>query len=211
MSISKGENCMKRCLGLMATALFFAAAPVVMAQGISAHSDHVEVGVFADYFRFGATDPVKNFLGLGARAAFNLNRNVQLEGEMAYDFKRNFTNICSTNDINCIGSTTVNSSLRTLHGLFGPKFQTGSGPVRLFVTGKVGFDNFTVDNRNAPVGFSSAIGLDRGKTDFAVYPGVGVEAFAGPIGIRLEAGDEVYFDGGAHNNLKVTFGPQLRF
>jgi hypothetical protein len=95
--------------------------------------------------------------------------------------------------------------------LFGPKLQTGSGPFRFFVTGKVGFDNFTVDNRNAPTGFSSAVGLDRGKTDFAVYPGAGIEGFVGPIGIRLEAGDEVYFDNGAHNNLKVTFGPQLRF
>ena len=201
---------MKRCLGLLVSTLVLAAAPVVMAQGMSDHSDHVEVGVFADYFRFGATDPVKNFLGVGARAGFNVHRNVQLEAEMAYDFKRNFTNICSTNNVNCIGSTTVNSSLRTLHGLVGPKFQT-SGPVRFFVTGMVGFDIFTVDNRNAPTGFSSAVGLDRGKTDFAVYPAVGVEAFAGPIGLRLEAGDEVYFDNGGHNNLKVTFGPQLRF
>jgi hypothetical protein len=195
----------------MVTALFFAAAPIVMAQGMSDHSDHVEVGVFADYFRFSATDPAENFVGVGARAGFNLNRNLQLEGEMAYDFERNFTNICSTNNVNCIGSTTVNSSFRTLHGLFGPKLQTGSGPFRFFVTGKVGFDNFTVDNRNAPTGFSSAVGLDRGKTDFAVYPGAGIEGFLGPIGIRLEAGDEVYFDNGAHNNLKVTFGPQLRF
>jgi hypothetical protein len=195
----------------MVTALFFAAAPIVMAQGMSDHSDHVEVGVFADYFRFSATDPAENFVGVGARAGFNLNRNLQLEGEMAYDFERNFTNICSTNNVNCIGSTTVNSSFRTLHGLFGPKLQTGSGPFRFFVTGKVGFDNFTVDNRNAPTGFSSAVGLDRGKTDFAVYPGAGIEGFVGPIGIRLEAGDEVYFDNGAHNNLKVTFGPQLRF
>jgi hypothetical protein len=195
----------------MVTALFFAAAPIVMAQGMSDHSDHVEVGVFADYFRFSATDPAENFVGVGARAGFNLNRNLQLEGEMAYDFERNFTNICSTNNVNCIGSTTVNSSFRTLHGLFGPKLQTGSGPFRFFVTGKLGFDNFTVDNRNAPTGFSSAVGLDRGKTDFAVYPGAGIEGFVGPIGIRLEAGDEVYFDNGAHNNLKVTFGPQLRF
>jgi hypothetical protein len=55
------------------------------------------------------------------------------------------------------------------------------------------------------------VGLDNGKTDFAVYPAVGIEGFAGPFGIRLEAGDEVYFDHGGHNNLRVTFGPQLRF
>ena len=44
-----------------------------------------------------------------------------------------------------------------------------------------------------------------------VYPAAGVEAFAGPIGLRLEAGDDVYFHSGAHNNLRVTIGPQFRF
>jgi hypothetical protein len=172
------------------------------------HSDHVEVGVFADYFRFSATDPVKNFLGLGGRAAFALNRNVQLEAEMAYDFKRNYTYIC---DCGTGTTITVNSKLRTLHGMFGPKFQTGSGPFRFFVTGKVGFDNFSYSSQDAGNGFLGAVTLRNGTTDFAVYPGVGIEAFAGPIGVRLEAGDQVYFDHGGHNNLRVTFGPQLRF
>lgn len=198
---------MKRYLGLIFATMFFGAAPVVMAQAVSDHSDHIELGVFADYFRFSQTDPVKNFLGVGARAGFNLNRNVQLEAEMAYDFKRNFTNVFTDG----VTTTTVNSNLRTLHGLFGPKFQTGSGPFRFFITGKAGFDNFTVNNQDAPAGFRSAVGLDNGKTDFAVYPAVGIEGFAGPFGIRLEAGDEVYFDHGGHNNLRVTFGPQLRF
>jgi hypothetical protein len=44
-----------------------------------------------------------------------------------------------------------------------------------------------------------------------MYPGGGVEGFWGPIGLRLEAGDEIYFDNGTHNNLKVTFGPAFRF
>jgi hypothetical protein len=105
----------------------------------------------------------------------------------------------------------VNTQFRTLHGFFGPKFQTGSGAFRFFVTGKVGFDNFTINNQNAPAGFKSTVGLDNGKTDFALYPAAGVEAFAGPIGIRLEAGDDIYFDHGAHNNLRVTLGPQIRF
>ena len=97
---------------------FLAAAPMVMAQN---HSDHVEVGAFAEYFRLSDAEPARNFIGLGGRAAFN------------------------------------------------------------------------------------------GKTDFALYPGGGFEAFAGPIGIRAEVGDDIYFDHGAHNNLKVSFGPQLRF
>ena len=195
---------MKRYLGLLIVPLLFAVAPVVMAQG---HSDHIEVGVFADYFRFGDVDPHQNFVGLGARAAVNLHPSVQLEAEMAYDFKRNFTRVFTD------GATTefVNSHFRTLHGFFGPKFQTGSGPFRVFLSGKVGFDNFTVTNDNVTTGFKSAVGLTNGTTAFAVYPSGGFEAFAGPIGIRAEIGDDIFFINGAHNNLRVTLGPQFRF
>jgi hypothetical protein len=192
----------------MVAAMCFVAAPVVMAQAASGHSDHIEVGVFGDYFRFSASDPARNYVGLGGRAAFALNRNVQLEAEMAYDFKRNYTYVC---DCGTGTTITVNSHLRTLHGLFGPKFQTGSGPFRIFVTGKAGFDNFSYSDQSPANGFTGAVTLNSGTTDFAVYPGGGVEAFAGPIGLRLEAGDQVYFDHGAHNNLRATVGVQLRF
>src|SRR6202021_1044501 len=127
---------MKCSLGLLIASLFLA-VPMLMAQE---HSDHVEVGAFVDYFRLNNNAaPVSNFFGVGARAGFNLNSNVQLEAEMAYDFKRNFTNVFTDG----VTTTTVNSNFRTLHGLFGPKFQTGSGPFRFFITGKAGFDNFT--------------------------------------------------------------------
>ena len=76
----------------------------------------------------------------------------------------------------------MTSHIRTLHGFFGPTFQTGSGPFRFFVTGKVGFENFSVTNDNATTGFTNSVGLTNGTTRFAVYPGGGVEAFAGPIG-----------------------------
>jgi hypothetical protein len=105
----------------------------------------------------------------------------------------------------------VNTQFRTLHGFFGPKFQTGSGPVRLFVSGKVGFDNFSINNQNATTGFVNTVGLTNGTTAFAVYPGGGFEAFVGSIGVRAEIGDDIYFVNGAHNNLRVTLGPQLRF
>jgi hypothetical protein len=194
---------MKRCLGLLIASIFLA-VPMVMAQ----NSDHVEVGVFVDYFRLSNNAaPVSNFFGLGGRAAFNFNSSVQLEAEMAYDFKRNYTSTFS----NGITTTTVNSNFRTLHGFFGPKLQTGSGAFRIFVTGKVGFDNFSINNQNAQSGFVNTVGLTNGATYFAVYPGGGVEAFAGPIGLRAEIGDDIYFNGGAHNNVRITFGPQLRF
>ena len=194
---------MKRCLGLFIASLFFS-VPMLLAQE---HSDHVEVGVFADYYRLSDPSPTRNFIGLGGRAAFAIRPSVQLEAEMAYDFKRNYTSTFS----NGVTTELVNTQFHTLHGFFGPKFQTGSGPFRVFLTGKVGFDNFSVNNQNATTGFVNTVGLTNGATYFALYPGGGFEAFAGPIGIRAELGDDIFFNGGAHNNLRVTFGPQLRF
>lgn len=177
-------------------------APVAHAQ------DHAEVGAFVDYFKLGETST--NFVGLGGRAAVNVAHHVQLEAEMSYDFNRVFTE--GFTDTSGGTVTSVNSNIRVLHGLFGPKFQTG-GPVRLFVTVKGGFANFRFDPTPASFStFTSSVNnLRANNVDAALYPGGGVEAFLGPIGLRLEVGDEVIFVNGAHNNWKVTFGPQLRF
>lgn len=188
---------------LMATLLTCAVAPMAVAQSY----DHAEVGAFADYFRFGDASPVINFIGVGGRGAFNVRPSIQIEAEMAYDFDRNFTSTFS----NGITTQFVTSRFHTLHGFFGPKFQTGSGSFRFFVTGKVGFDNFTVNNENVGTGFVNTVGLTNGATYFAVYPGGGVEGFAGPIGLRAEIGDDIYFNNGGHNNLRITLGPQFRF
>ena len=196
---------MKRYLGILIASLFLA-VPMLVAQE-SENMDHAEVGAFVNYYRLTDPGPTRNFIGLGGRAAFGIRPNIQLEGEMAYDFKRNYTSTFS----NGITTSAVTSRLRTLHGFFGPKFQTGSGAFRAFVSGKVGFDNFSVTNLNPPVGFNNAVGLGTGATYFALYPSAGIEAFAGPIGLRLEAGDDVFFNGGAHNNLRVSIGPQFRF
>lgn len=195
---------MKRCVGMLLACLTLTIAPLALAQD---RSDHVEVGAFVDYFRPSDAAPGRNFLGLGGRAAFNVHRDVQLEAEMAYDFKRTITSTYT----NGVTNQTFTSKFRTLHGFFGPKFQTGSGPFRIFVTGKVGFDNFSISDQNATAGFTNTVGLTNGSTFFAVYPGGGIEAFAGPIGLRAEVGDDIYFNNGAHNNLRVSFGPQLRF
>jgi len=177
-------------------------APVMRAQ------DHAEVGAFVDYFRLGETST--NFVGLGGRAAVNVVKHVQVEAEMSYDFNKVFTEGFTNTSGGAV--TTANSNIRVLHGLFGPKFQT-SGLVRFFVTVKGGYTNFRFDP--APASFSTfssdVSNLRANNVDAAFYPGAGVEAFLGPIGFRLEAGDEVIFVNGAHNNWRVTFGPQLRF
>jgi hypothetical protein len=197
------KSSMNRYLGLLIGSLLLLAGPMAFAQG---GSDHVEVGVFADYFRYG-DNPHINFIGLGGRAGFNVRPSIQLEAEMAYDFRRNFTNTFE----NGASTVFVKSNFRTLHGFFGPKLQTGSGPFRVFVGVKFGFDNFSVNTQVPGQGFVSAVGLTNGKTDFALYPSGGFEAFAGPIGIRAEVGDDVFFDHGGHNNLRATVGPQFRF
>jgi len=170
--------------------------------------DHVEVGAFAEYFKLGETH--SNFAGVGGRAAVNLVKYVQLEAEMSYDFNQVFTEGFSSTSGGAI--TAQNSNIKILHGLFGPKIQT-HGPVRLFATVKGGFTDFRFDPVAASFsGFTSTVdNLRTNNVDAALYPGAGVEAFIGPIGLRAEVGDEIVFVGGPHHNWKVTFGPQLRF
>jgi len=172
-------------------------------------NNHVEVGAFAEYFRLSAPDPDINFVGVGGRLGFNVHPNIQMEAEMSYDFARNFTSTFSDG----VNSQFVTTNLRPITALFGPKFQAGtSGPVRVFVTGKLGFVNFSSTNKEIVTGFTSSVGsITTGDTKFALYPGGGIEGFWGPVGLRLEAGDEIYLDNGAQNNLRVSFGPTFRF
>src|SRR5579872_5759500 len=90
---------MKRFVGLLFACLFFS-VPMLLAQ--STDSDHAEVGVFAEYFRFTDPGPTRNYIGLGGRAAFNVHPSVQIEAEMGYDFERNYTSTFSN------GVTTAN-------------------------------------------------------------------------------------------------------
>lgn len=203
---------MKRITLIAVLVSCLALPSIVMAQNSTESGfkwNHVELGAFADYFRLSNGSHPVNYVGVGGRLGFNVHPNVALEAEMAYDFERNFTNFTNT------GATTnfTRARIRPIHGLFGPKFQVGtSGPFRAFVTAKVGFISFGSSNASATSGFQS--GIDRiadGSSRFAVYPGGGIEVFGGPIGLRLEAGDDIYFLGGARNNLKVSVGPVIRF
>ena len=130
---------------------------------------------------------------------------------MNYDFERNFTTVYNDG----ANTTFVRTGVRPLTGLFGPKFQFGtSGPVRAFATGKVGFINFSTDTSGVVSGstFTGAVeGVGGPGTHLALYPGGGLEGFIGPLGLRVEAGDEIFLNNGTYNNLRVTAGPTLRF
>lgn len=187
--------------------------------------NHGEIGVYGDLFRVAPSGAsATNYLGLGGRVSVNTGAHLALEGEMSYDFEQNYTSINingSGNGGNGSGSgsgssTTYTASVRPISGLFGPKLQFGtSGPFRAFVEAKAGFIDFTT-SCNAPAGssscFSSSLNNFGGSsTHFAAFPGGGVEAFFGPVGIRVDAGDELYMNNGTYNNLRVTFGPTIRF
>lgn len=196
---------MKRLLFAIAFFSFasFAMVPIASAQ------EHGQVGIYADYLRLGRTDT--NNVGLGGRLAVNANRYFQLEGELSYDFGQAFTE--GFTDTSTGSVSLSRSHVRILHGMFGPTFQTGRGPIRLFVTAKGGFMNFRFDNRPATFGtfFSSVDSLRAHNVSAVFYPGGGAEAHIGPVGVRLDIGDEMYFADGARHNLRIAFGPMIRF
>jgi hypothetical protein len=177
--------------------------PVVWAQG-----DHVEVGIFGDYFRQSQTSA--NLGGLGLRLGAKALPHIKLEGEMAYDFQETFgENLTAT------GGTIVvqNSPIHILHGEFGPKVELGHGRIRPFVVAKVGFDKFFINA--CPVSFSCVssqiANIHQSSVNGVFYPGGGLDGHLGPAGLRLDIGDEMYFNNGAHHNLRMAFGPYIRF
>jgi len=187
--------------------LFLAGCLVPLAS--AQDDEHVQVGVFADYFRLAQTD--NNFGGVGALASFQVYKEIKLEGQMSYDFNQTFTEGFTDTST---GSITFNrSNLRVLHGEFGPKINIGHHAIQPFVTLKGGFVNFRFDPAPATVGtfLSSVNGLRADNVNGVLYPGGGLQAHLGPIGLRLDVGDEIYFNHGTHNNLRVAFGPVFRF
>jgi hypothetical protein len=181
------------------------AAPKLWGQEL----DHFEVGGFGEYFRSNQTDT--NFAGVGGRVGFAFLPHVKLEAEMSYDFNRVFTEGFTNTSGGSVSF--ANSNERVLHGLFGPKLLLGHGAIRPFLEVKGGFVNYSFSSRPASFDtfFSSVENLRAQNWNAAVMPGGGLEGTIGPIGLRLDVGDEMYFNHGAHNNVKVAFGPFIRF
>jgi len=170
----------------------------------------VEAGVFLDYLS-GSQTSTNNF-GLGGRFGYRVHHDVILEGELAYDYGLNFDE-AYRNIANGNLAAIERTSVGVTHGLVGPKLQPSGGGFRPFVTLKGGFMDFRLSPGLLPISnaVSTLLGLRTSNLNAAIYPGAGVEAALGPVGLRLEVGDEVYFNNGAHNNLRLTFGPILRF
>ena len=196
---------MKRLAVLSVLALFLGVmAPAAFAQ--SDDKNHGEFGVYFDYFRLEFAK--LNLFGVGGRVGFNIHPAVAIEGEMSYDFERSTTETITSGGI----TNTFRSNLRLIHGLAGPKIQTTKGPIRLFVVVKGGLLNFGVGGPVTAGAFANQIGtIKDGDTNGVFYPGGGIEFNAGNFGLRLEAGDEIFWDNGANHNFKFMGGPQIRF
>jgi len=185
-------------------------ALVALVSSFSRGQSRFEAGIFLDSLSISQTNT--DNLGLGARFGGRVHRNVMLEGELAYDYGLNFDeayrNITNGN-ITAIEKT----SIGVTQGLIGPMVQPAGGHFRPFATLKAGFIDFRLSPSLLPYSnvVSSVFDLRTSSLNAAIYPAGGIEASLGPVGLRLEIGDEIYFNRGAHNNLRITFGPILRF
>lgn len=170
----------------------------------------MEAGIFLDYLSISQTN-TDNF-GLGARFGYCVHHRVMLEGELAYDYGINF-NEAYRNIVNGNIVAIERTSIGVTHGLVGPALEPARGWFRPFATLKGGFVDFRLSPSLLPVStaVTTLLGIRTSNLNAAIYPGAGLEASIGPVGLRLEAGDEIYFNSGAHNNLRITFGPILRF
>lgn len=198
---------MKRIVLVMAIA-----ALLVPASAFAQDDDwnRGSVGIFFDYTRLKHSN--LNMYGVGGRVGFNVHPNAQIEVEGAYDFSKSYS--ASVFDPITGDTTSTPSDLRLVHLLIGPKFQT-SGPVRVFASFKGGILNFNTcvaDASNSTnAGKCTLTNIGNGDTNGAFYPSGGIEAYAGWFGVRVEAGDLMYFDNGANHNFRLTVGPQFRF
>src|SRR5258708_20298487 len=109
----------------VALLLFFAGWLVPLASA----QDHFQVGAYADYFRLSQTNT--NMAGIGGRVGYKAFSHVMLEGEMSYDFDQAFTDHCLSTRCTV---TVANSSLKLLHGLFGPIIEATNRAIHPFCT-----------------------------------------------------------------------------
>ena len=183
---------------------------VVLAVSQAGAQSRMEAGLSLDYLSISETKT--DNIGLDGRFGYRIHPRVMLEGELAYDYGVNFNELY-VNIANGNVAAIERTSIGVTQGLFGPMLQPAHGHFRPFVTMKGGFVDFRLSPSLLPYSseISSITGLRTGNLNAALYPGGGAELSLGPLGLRFEAGDLVYFNRGGHNNLRITFGPIVRF
>jgi hypothetical protein len=180
----------------------------LMAPAASAQSNdnRLEVGGFFDWTKLQFAK--LNLFGVGGRVGFNIRPAIAIEAEGTYDFGGTVSQTVTSLGV----TTSFASTVRLIDGLAGPKFQTTHGPVRIFAVLKGGVLNFGVSAPVTAGNFANQLGqIKDGDTDGVFYPGVGIEFHIKFLAMRVEGGDEIFFDHGPNHNLKITAGPIFRF
>lgn len=169
-----------------------------------------EASVYLDSLNVSQTNT--NELGLGGRFGYRVHSHVLLEGELTYSFGVNFHE-AYRNVVNGSLTQIEQTSIGVTYGLFGPTVEPAHGHLRPFATLKGGFLDFRLSPSLLPYSseVSSLLGIRTSTLNGALYPGGGAQAVFGPVGLRLEFGDVIYFNRGAQNNLRISFGPVIRF
>jgi len=180
----------------------------LLAPAIAASAQHLELGGFGSYGNFDLPPFPASAVGLGGRVDVGLVSHLALEGEASYDFKHPSVQIL----VNGLSTNVTTLRLGVVHENGGFKVQSKKGSFFLFFKG--GILNFLPDVRTTTV--VNAVTKSQPQsgnslTESVFYPGGGISFYAGPLGMRVDAGDEIYWDNGAHHNLRVTFGPTIRF
>ena len=106
------------------------------------------------------------------------------------------------------------TGMRIIHGEFGPKVNFGEHHhIHPFAVLKGGFIDYRINAGAATIGtfISNISSLRTSNVNGVFYPGGGLEGRIGPLGIRFDIGDEIVINNGAHNNLRLAFGPYIRF
>ncbi len=185
---------------ILRATLLFSLAFFLFAQNSFAQ-DRGEAGIYGEYFRLLGLRT--NLAGVGGRVSLNLfSKQVQTEAELGYLFSRSLSSEVMSS----------NSSIRILHGMFGPKYTLYNGAIKPFVTLKAGFFNTEINGGPPVARFGTLINnLRRKNITGTFYPGTGLETSYKNISFRLDVGDEIVYNPKTNHNLRVTFGPQIRF
>lgn len=177
---------------------------------VAAAAQHVEIGAFGSYGNFDVPPFPGSAVGVGGRLDLNVASHLALEAEGSYDFKHPTVQIV-TATVTSVDVTAFR--LGIIHGNGGLKVQTKSGSYFLFVKG--GVLDFMPDVRTTTVTGTVLVNAGTSRSSFTkgvLYPGAGIGFHAGILGMRVDAGDEIYWtNGAAQHNLRITFGPTIRF
>lgn len=176
---------------------------------IPGSAQRIELGGFGSFGHTDITPFPTDAVGVGGRLDIGLTHWLALEGEGSYDFKHPTLQIVSNGGI---GFNVTQFRMGIVHANGGFKVQTKGGSYFLFLKG--GVLNFMPDIRTTTLVGTIQGNVPRSGTNFSeavFYPGAGIGFHAGILGIRLDAGDEIYWDEGTHHNLRITFGPTIRF